>query len=111
MTEEQRKQSYELFLASLSEEQMANLSQTDKMNYKESELLLKNYREIQDATAVTIKINQDQVVDIVVGDLLGKYKYCKTNNNPKADAFETVLRHYLTADDFAKLTNPTQPEN
>lgn len=30
MTEEQKKQSYELFLASLSEEQMANLSQNDK---------------------------------------------------------------------------------
>ena len=81
------------------------------MNYKESSLLLKNYRELQDATAVTIKINQEQVGEIVVNDLFGKYLHCKKGGLSETDAFEDVLRYYLTDAEFEKLINPTQPDN
>jgi hypothetical protein len=83
----------------------------DEMNFKESELLLKTYRKLQDATAVTIRINQNQVVDIVVNDLLKKYLHCKKGGLSEADAFEAVLKYYLTDAEFEQLTNPTQPDN
>lgn len=59
-------------------------------------------REIDDSLARTIKISREQVLEIVVGDLIEKYKF-NIRNDEWSAAFEKVLRYYLDKDEMAEL--------
>jgi hypothetical protein len=68
------------------------------------------WRRSEDALSTTIKINHRQVFNIVVGDLIEKYK-CnveQAKRNVKdsvewANRFEAVLRYYLDDEEMEKL--------
>lgn len=66
--------------------------------------LIDKVKEMEDALSMTIKISHDQICEIVVADLIGKYKASVGRNNTKyVDSFATVLRFYLTEDEFSEM--------
>lgn len=73
------------------------------MSLKDDLKLLENYRAIQDATSMTIKINHNQICEIVVADLIAKYKACTERNDEYKDAFAKVLRFYVDEEEFAEI--------
>ncbi len=57
---------------------------------------LNTYKKIEDAFSKTIKINREQVLQLVVDDLIEKYKFNKERGNQEwTAAFEEVLSYYL----------------
>lgn len=106
------------------------------MSLKDDHLLLQNYRNLQKAGTMEVTIHHDQIVQIVVSDLLNKYKATEKDLNTQStryknmnivtnisankktallesivektrvkDAFETVLRYYLSDDEFDEAIN------
>ena len=65
--------------------------------------LISKYRELEDATSMSIKIRHDQVCEIVVADLMAKYKACLQRNDEYKEAFAKVLRFYLTEEEFSEM--------
>jgi len=57
--------------------------------------LLRKFNEIQDRLSVNVKIQHDQVTEIVVADLMSKYKHRINKPDEYTDAFKTVLSFYL----------------
>ncbi len=52
-------------------------------------------RDIRDSLSTTVKIGHDQVLDIVVADLLAKYKGAIMRKSKWIEPFKTILRFYL----------------
>lgn len=73
------------------------------MSIKDDLGLIQKYRELEDATSMTVKIQQNQICEIVVTDLMAKYKACDRRNVEFKDAFAKVLRFYLTDEEFAEM--------
>lgn len=73
------------------------------MSIKDDLGLIKKYRELEDATSMTVKIRQDQICEIVVADLMAKYKACSKRNDEYKDSFANVLRFYLDEDEFNEM--------
>ena len=65
--------------------------------------LLSNLRAIQDATSLSVKITSNQVCEIVVADLMAKYKSCLERNDNFQEHFANVLRFYLDDDEFNEM--------
>ena len=62
--------------------------------------------ETRKAISTTIRVDHDQVVQIIVSDLLNKYKSLEKRNSDKEllKALEFVLlQYYLTEDEFDKF--------
>lgn len=52
-----------------------------------------------------IEVNHNQVLNIVVWDLIDKYKFnIKRGNQEWVEGFEKVLRYYLDEDEMSRLT-------
>jgi hypothetical protein len=73
------------------------------VSFEEDLNFLKNHRKTQEATSMTIKINYGQVCEIVVYDLMAKYKACAKRNDEYKDAFAKVLSFYITDDEFNEM--------
>lgn len=73
------------------------------MSLKDDIGLIEKHRELQDATSMTVKINHNQICEIVVADLIAKYKACTERNDEYKDAFAKVLRFYLDEEEFAEI--------
>ena len=68
---------------------------------KEYEHLLRISRELDIAMSTSVRINHDQVAELVVADLLRKYEGNKSNEwGPR---FKEILRFYLTDDELETL--------
>ena len=67
--------------------------------------LFEIHKELQDAVSTTIKIDHGQVLDIVVKDLVSKYKACKERGDEYEESFKKVLRFYLTEDELEERIN------
>ena len=73
------------------------------MGIKDDFGLIEKYREIQKIGAAKVTILQDQVLEIVVADLITKYKASKKRNDEYVEAFEKVLGFYLTEDEMKEV--------
>jgi len=66
--------------------------------------LLEISKDIEDALSTTIKINREQVLNIVVADLLSKYKAAVKRKDKKWEpVFKQVLRFYLEDEELETL--------
>jgi len=65
--------------------------------------LIEKYRTLQDLKSMTVKIRHDQVCEIVVADLMAKYKACTERNDEYKDAFAKVLRFYIDEEEFQEI--------
>lgn len=63
------------------------------------------HKDLQDSLSTTIKIDHGQVLEIVVKDLVSKFKACKERSDEYEDSFRKVLRFYLTADELEEMIN------
>lgn len=70
----------------------------------EAKRLLEISKDIEDALSMNIKINHDQVIEIVVSDLIAKYKARK--NDEWGSKFKAVLMFYLSESEFNQLVEP-----
>jgi len=73
------------------------------MSIKRDIGLIEKYKEIQDVGSAKVKILQEQVLEIVVADLIVKYKACSKRNDEYADSFAKVLRFYLVEEEFNEI--------
>ena len=73
------------------------------MSIKDDFGLIEKYSEMQKVGSVTVTILHDQALEIVVADLIAKYKSCKKRNDEYADSFKKVLKFYLTHDEMAEI--------
>lgn len=73
------------------------------MSIKDDIGLIEKYREIEKVGSAKVTILHDQVLEIVVADLIAKYKACKQRNDEYADSFAKVLRFYLDEQEFAEI--------
>ncbi len=73
------------------------------MSIKDDFGLIEKYSEMQKVGSVTVTILHDQALEIVVADLIAKYKACKKRNDEYADSFKKVLQFYLTHDEMAEI--------
>jgi len=66
--------------------------------------VIETYKEMEDSLASTVKISHSEVCRLVVIDLIKKRKFCveRMCSSKTIDAFETVLRYYLTEDEYDK---------
>lgn len=82
------------------------------INYDECIKFHRNMENSRKATSTTIRVDRDQVLQIVVTDLLQKYKSIIRNTHEdcvgdKQEAFRIVLLCYLTPDELEKFyANP-----
>lgn len=76
-----------------------------KESPEEMHSIFKIHKELQDALSTTIRIDHGQVLEIVVKDLLSKYKACKERGDEYEDSFKKVLRFYLTEDELEDMIN------
>ncbi len=61
--------------------------------------------ELYECLSVSVKIPHGEVLKVVIGDLLGKYGASVERKDKKySDAFEVVLKFYLTEDEFIEHT-------
>ena len=65
--------------------------------------LLEKYNELQKAGSMKVTILRDQVDEIVVAELISKYKECKNQDNEYKEGFAKVLRFYLTEDELKEF--------
>jgi len=68
---------------------------------EEYERLLKISRELDIAMSTSVRINHDQVAEIVVADLLRKYEGNK--NNEWGPIFKKILSFYLDENEMKTL--------
>ena len=62
---------------------------------------LKTYKEMSTILSTTIKIGHTQILNIVVSDLILKYRSCiRCGDDRYIESFATVLRYYLTEDEL-----------
>jgi len=73
------------------------------MSIKDDSGLIAKYRELEGATSMSIKIRHDQVCEIVVADLMAKYKACSKRDDEYKKAFAKVLCFYLDEDEFSEM--------
>lgn len=75
------------------------------MDFEEASKLISISKELQDALSTTITIDHNQVLDIVVADLLAKYKSANDRGlDSEAEMLECVLvKYYLTQDELETL--------
>lgn len=78
------------------------------MSIKDDNGLIDKYRELEDSMSMSIKIRHDQVCEIVVADLMSKYKACSQRNDEYKTAFDKVLHFYLTDDEFNEMLDISQ---
>lgn len=71
-----------------------------KDDLEDTHRLFEIHKDLQDSLSTTIKIDHGQVLEIVVKDLVSKYKACKERGDEYEDSFKKVLRFYLTADEL-----------
>lgn len=64
------------------------------------EKYMESFRKIEDSLCSTVKISHSEVCILVVKDLIEKRNNCK---NDKLSSFDTVLRYYLTDDEFERF--------
>lgn len=78
------------------------------MTFKRDEELLKTYDDLMDTLSVKVKVEHGEILRLVVADLLKKYKSNTARNDKKyIDAFATVLKFYLTEEEFIEYTKAT----
>lgn len=67
------------------------------MSIKNDLGLLEKFDELKQVGSAKVTILHDQVAEIVVADLMAKYKYClkRKKGDEWAAAFKKVLRYYL----------------
>jgi hypothetical protein len=64
-----------------------------------------NLRQMDDALSKTIKISNNQVLEIVVSELIEKYQFnIERGDKEWASVFEKVLRYYLNEQEMSHLT-------
>lgn len=73
------------------------------MSVKNDAGLIEKYREIQKVGSMKVVILYDQVAEIVVADLIAKYKACKERNDEYVGGFAKVLSFYLDESELAEL--------
>lgn len=73
------------------------------MSIKHDIRLIEKYRELQKSGSAKVTILHEQVIEIVVADLIVKYKACKERDDGYMSSFAKVLRFYLTEDEFAEI--------
>jgi hypothetical protein len=73
------------------------------MSIKKDFGLIEKYKELEKVGSAKVTILHDQVLEIVVGDLIAKYKSCKKFDNDYVASFEKVLRFYLTEDEMKEI--------
>ncbi|KJV08061.1 hypothetical protein [Methylocucumis oryzae] len=73
------------------------------MSIKNDVGLIDKFREFQDVCSMQVKINHDQICEIVVADLMNKYKACAERNDEFKEAFAKVLRFYLDEEEFNEM--------
>ncbi len=73
------------------------------MSIKDDIGLFEKFREIQDIGSAKVTIPRDQVLEIVVADLITKYKACKKRDNEYTDSFRKVLSFYLSEDEMREM--------
>lgn len=61
---------------------------------------MESFRKLEDSLCSTVKISHSEVCILVVKDLISKRNNCK---NEKLSALDTVLRFYLTEDEFERF--------
>jgi len=66
---------------------------------QEYESLMRIRKDIDESLSTTIKINHEQVLNIVIADLLSKYKHNKKDEKWEP-IFKEVLRFYLSDDEL-----------
>ena len=66
--------------------------------------VMRTNRSIEHALEKTVRISSAQVTELVVNDLIEKYRYNIQKGNTRwAAAFYTVLRYYLTREEMDAL--------
>lgn len=73
--------------------------------------LIKKYNELSSIGSATVTIPWDQVMEVVVGDLMAKYKACKKRNDEYAASFRKVLEFYLTQDEIAEMESMMEEDS
>ena len=75
------------------------------MTFERDNALLETYTDLIDSLSVKVKVEHGEILRIVVADLLNKYKASVERNDTKyVNAFATVLKFYLTEDEFTEYT-------
>ena len=73
------------------------------MSISNDEGLIDKYEQIQDALSMNVRIRHDQVNEIVVADLMAKYKACSERNDKYAESFNTVIGFYLSESEMIEM--------
>lgn len=67
--------------------------------------LMRKHNELTDSLSISVKISFGEALQVVVGDLISKYKSCVYRKDQKnIDAFRTVLKYYLSDEEFDEMT-------
>lgn len=80
----------------------------DFNSFKNQSRLIEIYNELRRSQQVSVKIDFDQVLYLVVADLIEKRN---SPTNQVRDSFDVVLRYYLDAEEFQKYVIEKQPLN
>ena len=73
------------------------------MSIKDDLGLIEKYEDLQGAVSMKITIRHDQICEVVIADLMSKYKACLKLDDEYKDAFAKVLRFYLSEDEFKEM--------
>lgn len=73
------------------------------MSIKDDKGLMEKYTELMKIGSMKISISRDQVSEIVVAELILKYKAIKKRNDEYTESFAKVLRFYLTEEEFMEI--------
>ena len=74
--------------------------------------LMKTQNELMDALSVNVKISHGEALQVVVNDLIEKYKSCVSRGDAEnTGAFSTVLKYYIGEEAFNKRFPLKQKEN
>ena len=65
--------------------------------------LMKKYDEIKSIGSMSVTISREQVAEVVVADLMAKYKACKERGDEYAASFRKVLSFYVTDDEMTEM--------
>ena len=65
--------------------------------------LLEKYDDLKKVGSMKVTILHDQVLEIVVADLISKYRACKERDDDYKESFAGVLSFYLTEDEFKEI--------
>lgn len=73
------------------------------MSIKNDIGLIEKYKELEKVGSAKVTILHDQVAEIVVSDLIAKYKACKKRNDEYVGSFAKVLSFYLSEDEMKEM--------